>query len=161
MPGLGQIGLVRTRGLSSWLIRVFTRSTVNHTITYIGNNEVISCETSGVKILPISTFPNASWSHFGLEFWEIADILNFTHDQLGKPYDKLMFVWCGVSRVLKVRHTPKWILRRLATNRAWICSQLCDSAYRAAGIHLFTDHRAVGAVVPGDFEPIWEANGWM
>lgn len=161
MPGLGQLGLVRTKGFSSWLIRTVTRSTINHTITYIGNGEVISCETTGVTVLPVGAFPNAVWSHFPLELGQILDILNFSHAQLGKPYDKLMFVWCGVARLLKVRNTPAWILRRLASQRAWICSQLCDSAFQAAGIHLFEDHRAQGAVVPGDFEPIWKANGWL
>lgn len=161
MPGLGQIGLVRSEGFSPWLIRTTTHSAYNHTITYIGNNEVISCETSGVKVLPISHFPNAVWSHFPLDIGEILDILNFSHAQLNKPYDKLMFVWCGVARILRVRNTPQWILRRLASKRAWICSQICDASYQAAGIHLFKDHRAQGAVVPGDFEPIWKAEGWL
>lgn len=166
MPGLAQIGLVRTKGFSSWLIRVVTRSPFNHTVLVSADNEVISAETTGVKRLELRMFEppyvqEVSWSNFDLDMWEITRAINFAEHQLGKPYGVLTFLWCGAVRLFGVKHTPRWILRRLRSQRSWICSQLTDSAYKAAGIHLFTDHRAEGAVVPGDYTPIFQDHGWL
>jgi hypothetical protein len=161
MPGLAQIGLVRTKGFSSWLIRVVTASTYNHTVCYVGEGSVVSAETSGVQVMPVEYFPQAVWSDFELTMHQQAKIINFSRAQQGKPYGVLTFLWCGIARLLKVEHTPAWLRRRLASQRNWICSQLCDSAYQAAGIHLFRDHRVQGAVVPADYEPIWEDAGWF
>lgn len=161
MPGLGQIALVKSHGFSSFLTSLVTRSPYTHMITYVGNDMVVSCEPSGVAQLPITAFPEATWSHFPLELQQTATIINFTRAQLGKPYDQLMYVWCGIARIFGVKVTPNWILKRLASHRAWICSQLADSAYQAAGIQLFPDGRAKGAVVPADFVPIFVKNGWL
>jgi hypothetical protein len=130
-------------------------------VVYVGADKVISCEPSGVTEMPISAFPDAIWSHFPLELQQVAQIINFSRAQLRKPYDQLMYVWCGVARIFGVKRTPNWILRRLASQRAWICSQLTDAAYQAANIHLFKDGRAEGAVVPGDYVPIFKAHGWI
>jgi hypothetical protein len=72
-----------------------------------------------------------------------------------------MFVWCGVARLLGVKRTPNWILRRLASHRAFICSILCDAAYEAADFPLFKDGRAEGAVDPHDIYQVFAANGWL
>lgn len=161
MPDLAQLGLVRTTGFSSWLIRTVTHSTYNHIVCYVGDGQVVSAETSGVQVLPVEYFPQAVWSHFDLTLHQTGTIISFSRNQLGKPYGVLTFLWCGIARLFGVEHTPGWLLRRLNTRANWICSQLADSAYKAAGIHLFTDHRAEGAVVPGDFEPIWKDAGWL
>lgn len=161
MPGLAQLGLVRTKGFSSWLTRVVTQSNWNHIILYEGNDTVISCDPAGVEELPITAFPGAVWSHFPLELQQTAQIINFARAQLGRPYDQVLFLWCGVARLFGVKHTPAWIQARLNSQKSWICSQICDAAYQAGGMHLFKDHRVEGAVVPADYAPIWEANGWL
>lgn len=161
MPDLAQLGLVRTKGFSSWLTRTVTGSNFNHIVLYEGDDKVISCEPSGVAELPVEAFPNVVWSHFPLKPGQPDQIVRFARAQLGKPYDQLMYVWCGVAKILGVRRTPAWIQLRLASNKAWICSQLCDAAYRAAGEHLFADGRVEGEVVPASFVPIWERNGWL
>jgi uncharacterized protein YycO len=160
-PGLAQLGLVRTPGFTSWLTRVATRSPYNHIVAYVGEGKVISCQPTGVTEMPLEDFPDVVWSNFDLTLAQTGEVINFLHDQLGKPYDDLMYVWCGVARVLEVPNTPKWVLRRLASMRAWICSQLTDAAYQTAGKHLFKDHRANGAVVPADYVPIWREHGWI
>lgn len=161
MPGLAQLGLVRTKGFSSWLTRLVTRSNWNHIVLYEGAGNVISCEPSGVSELPVEDFPNAVWSNFDLTIGECGAAINFARSQLGKPYGNFTYVWIGVALLLKVKHTPAWILRRLASQRDWICSQLCDSSYQAANIHLFKDERPYGCVWPGSFEPIFKAHGWL
>lgn len=165
-PGLGQLGLVRTRGFSSWLTRVVTRSDWNHTVIVSAEGEVISAEPSGVQRMPVEYFeppyvPAVRWSNFDLDQWQVLRVINFAQTQLGKPYGVLTFLWCGIARLFGVKHTPRWVLRRLRSQRSWICSQLTDSAYKAAGVHLFTDHRAEGAVVPGDYAPIFQDHGWL
>lgn len=161
MPGLGQIGVVRTQGFTSWVIRTFDRTPYNHDVVYAGNDEVYSCEPNGLQRMPASAFPNVVWSHFPLELDQVFEILNFCEQHLGAPYDNLMFVWCGVARIFGVKLTPGWILRRLASHRAFICSQLCDAAYVAAGVPLFRDGRAESAVDPHDITELFRQHGWV
>jgi uncharacterized protein YycO len=161
MPGLGQIAVVRTKGFTSWVIRTFDRTPYNHDVIYAGDGEVYSCEPGGVQRVPITVFPDAVWSHFPLELDQVFEILNFCEAQLGKPYDNLMFVWCGVARILGVKHTPDWILRRLASHRAFICSMLVDAAYLAANYPLFRDGRAESAVDPHDITELFRQHGWV
>jgi hypothetical protein len=165
MVGVAQIGLIRTKGFLSWLIRFGTRSDYNHCVVAISHTSVVSAEQSGVQILPVSAFPDAKWSHFPLNGTQTSKILAFligdgTHGQLGKRYGVWTFIWYGAARALGIR-TPDWIKRRLADRSSWICSQLCDAAYQAAGIHLFRDHRFQGEIVPGDFEPLWQDHHWL
>jgi hypothetical protein len=140
---------------------VFDRTPYNHNIIYAGNGEVYSCQPYGVRRMDASAFPGAIYSHFPLELNQVVAILNFCEAQIGKPYDKLMFVWCGIARVLGVRVTPKWILRRLASHRAFICSILCDAAYEAADFPLFKDGRAEGAVDPHDIYRVFREHKWV
>ncbi|RAG80971.1 hypothetical protein DN069_35235 [Streptacidiphilus pinicola] len=43
-----------------------------------------------------------------------------------------------------------WARKVMASRASMICSELCDFAYEAAGVHLFTDGRAPGDVTPAD-----------
>jgi hypothetical protein len=45
---------------------------------------------------------------------------------------------------------PKWLRRHAARTDRLICSQLVDSIYLLAGVHLFNDGRQSGDVTPGD-----------
>jgi hypothetical protein len=47
---------------------------------------------------------------------------------------------------------PAWLVRFVDNRRHMICSQLVDTAYEAAGLHLFTDGRFPGDVTPGDLD---------
>jgi hypothetical protein len=160
MPGLAQIGLVRTPGFSSWLIRFITRSKFNHTIVKVSTHKVVSVESNGVQIMDVTEFPNAAWSDFPLTMRQQNKIIAYNLAQQGKPYDYFAYFWIGVGLLLKVKRTPNWVLRRLASDKAWICSQLADRSYQAAGIHLLGDDRPLGCVYPGSFEPLWEDHGW-
>jgi cell wall-associated NlpC family hydrolase len=68
---------------------------------------------------------------------------------VGTPYSYLDYLSIALLH-LGIR--PAWLLRFVANRRHLICSQLVDEAYRAAGVHLFTDDRFSGDVTPGDLD---------
>jgi uncharacterized protein YycO len=160
MSDVGQLGLVRTVGFSSWLIRLVTRSHWNHVVVRFNSKYVVSAETSGVAILPTTHFPDAQWSAFPLDALERRQIVAFALNQVGKPYGRLTFVWIGISRITRWA-TPRWLEQRISDQHTWICSQLVDAAYQAAGIHMFRDNRPPGAVTPADLAQVMHDFGWV
>ncbi|WP_157480064.1 hypothetical protein [Leifsonia sp. Root227] len=160
MSDVGQLGLVRTVGFSSWLIRLVTKSHYNHVILRFNSKYVVSAETSGVAILPTTHFPNAVWSQFPLDALERRQIVAFALNQVHKPYGRLTFVWIGISRITRWA-TPRWLEKRINNEKTWVCSALADSAYTHAGIHLFRDRRPPGAVTPGDLAQIFYDFHWV
>lgn len=157
--GRGQIGLVRTHGLSSWLIRVVTRSKVNHTVTDTGTC-LISAEYPHVRTRPYGHFTNIIWSQFAFQNNQADKIVEFAEAQIGKPYGTLDDIAIGVALITR-DHTPHRLMRWLSNNGEWICSALCDAALRHAGIHIFTDGRPVGTVFPGSYTSFYNDAGWM
>lgn len=159
MSDLGQLGLVRTTGFSSWLIRFMTHSHYNHVVTRVSEHNVVSAEIDGVQVMPVTEFQGVVWSRFPLTDRQQAKIIAFSLAQVGKPYGKLTYIWIGVALLLRVR-TPRWFEKRLDNGTTYICSQLADSAYQHAGIHLFRDDRPEGAVTPASLAKIFYDFGW-
>jgi hypothetical protein len=175
MTDLAQIAVVRTRGFSSWVIRTVTRSHWNHTIGYVSEHMVISCEPNGVQLMPATDFVvggrilDIAVSDFPLTTAQENKIIAFlllqgpqTIDgvlQPGKPYGRLTFVWIGLAKLLHWR-TPQWLERRLDDGKTWICSQLSDAAYQHAGVRLFRDNRPDGAVTPGAIGALFKDCGF-
>jgi hypothetical protein len=171
MAGNAQLALVAGKGFNGWLIRTVQTlageppeaAKFTHILLAESPDVVISCEPTGVKRMPVSAFPDAVWSHFKLTQWQQDQITEYAGDQVGKPYDRLGYIWAGIAILLKMKpdqSPPHFIERRLAQHKSWICSQLCDAAYSRARIHFFKG-RLNGAIVPASFAPIWEANGWL
>lgn len=52
--------------------------------------------------------------------------------------------------VTKVVARQPWWVQRVESMHTMICSQLCDAAYLAGGVHLFNDGRLPGLVSPAD-----------
>lgn len=168
---LGQIGLLRTKGFSSWLIRTMTHSNWNHCVVYVGDvvdaqgnphtDAVVSAEVEGVRILPAEHFQGVSWSEFDLTVKQQNKIIDFSIAQDGRPYGKFTYAWIGIAILLKIP-TPQWLERRLNDGRTYICSQLAARAYQAAGVDLFADARPIGAVVsPGSLGKLFKDLGWV
>jgi uncharacterized protein YycO len=160
MDELAQIGLVRTTGLSSCLIRIVTHSDFNHVIVRVSEHNVVSAETTGVAILPVTHFTNVAWSDFPLTDRQQAKIIAYALAEVGVPYGVLTYLWIGVSRLTRWA-TPRWLERIISDQHTMICSQLADSAYQHAGVHLFRDHRPPGAVVPGDIGQVFYDFNWV
>lgn len=157
--GEGQVGLVRTHGFSSWVIRLFTRSRVNHMV-YDTGTELISAEYPVVRTRPYGHFTNIVWSQFPLSHAEVGKETPFAYAQVGKAYGWMDDLAIGIGILLHDR-TPKWIMRWLSNNGEWICSALCDAILRHAGIHVFDDDRPTGSVFPGSFERFFADSGWL
>lgn len=159
MDDLAQIGLVRTRGFTSWMTRLVTRSHWNHCVTRVSEHKVVSAQPTGVEILPVEQFPDVVWSQFPLTKAQANKIIAYSLLQVGKPYGTLTYIAIGIALLLRI-HTPDWLERRLTDGKSFICSQLADMAYQAAGIHLFRDERPPGAVTPAALAGLFVAFGW-
>lgn len=153
MSRVGQFGVVRTKGLAGWAIRLGTRSQVNHAFIYVGGGEIVEAQPGGARVSKASKYPDAIWSHFDLGQWPrikvAARALAFTHanDGKGVPYNFLDIV---VLTLLSLGIRWGWLQKRAQSSRTLICSQLVDRAYAEAGIHLYDDGRPDGLVTPGD-----------
>jgi hypothetical protein len=163
----GQIGLCWTKGWAGRLIRFVTRSHFNHAIIAISETECVGAEPGGVRVRPITDYPNVVWSRFPVNTsipptWpdKAAAIVAFTNSTIGARYNYFDDVVIGLGLILRV-HTPNWMLRILADPHSWQCAALCDAAYTAAGIHLFKDQRPFGAVYPGSYTPLFKDRGWL
>jgi hypothetical protein len=168
MSEVGQIGLVTSSGFWSALIRYGTHSTINHSITDVGDvwhkgvfypDSVVSAEGSGVKLMPKSAFPNAVWSEFDLTPAQQLKIKSFLLNAVDKPYSYLSDILIGIALITHLPVT-RWFDRYLISSNHFQCADLCDSAYHAAGIRLFEDV-IPSAVYPGMFVPIWVDAGWL
>jgi hypothetical protein len=157
--GRGQVGIVRTHGFSSWLIRLITRSHVNHMVNDTGT-ELISAEYPHVRTRPYGYFTNIVWSQFDYTDDQKEKIVTFAEDQVGKPYGWADDLAIGIGLITRQR-TPRWLARWLATDGEWICSSLADASLRHAGIHIFNDDRPVGATFPGSFEAFFRDARWL
>ena len=155
----GQIGIVSTTGFMSWLIRIVTRSDVNHAVVDLGDGTIASAEPGGVRLRLHDHFPNTIWSHFEESPEQASSVTTFAREQLGTKYAYFDDLLIGIAQITGVR-TPNWIQRRLASNDSYECAELADASLQAGGVHVFTDGRVPSAVFPGDFEPIFKARGW-
>lgn len=71
---------------------------------------------------------------------------------LGTPYSFFDYIaLAGLHLAPRSRFT-KWARKRVQDSKHYICSALCDEVYRRAGIHLFTDGRYPGDVMPADLD---------
>ena len=156
----GQIGLCYTTGFWGALIRAVTRSRFNHTIIGISETECVEASPWGVRVAPISNYPDAVWSQFPLTLLQQVKVVTFARSQVGVRYNYLDDIFIGIA-LLTREHTPRWIERVLSDPDSWQCAQLADAALQHAGVHVFRDNRPYGAVYPGSFIPVWEAFGWL
>lgn len=155
-----QIGLVRSSGPLGWLIRVITRSPVNHVIVALDNTWCIGAEQQGAAIHSIGHFPNAVWSDYALTGKQRAGIVQWCESHEGTPYNWLDDAAIGIALLLHER-TPAFIQRRLSSIRTLQCAQLADAAYSLGGdVQLFDDGRLPGEIYPGSYIPAFKNHGW-
>lgn len=168
----GQILLVRTEGFWPWVIRTVTNSEYNHSLNAISPTHGIEAagapnlwawlthKTPGVRIVPLTLYPDAVYSQFDLSPQQQAAITGWLREQLHKPYAYWDDITIGLGLILKTR-TPRWLQRELSDGDQWQCAALTDAALQQAGIHMFKDHRPTGAVYPGSIEKYYRAQGWL
>lgn len=145
-PRVGDYGTVRTSGVPAALIRLGTRSPVNHAFIYAGNGRIVEAQPGGAVWTELH-YTNIHWSDHFLTRDQRWSIAKAAHSMLGTRYGwadiaALSFACAGIRS-----HA---IDKRIERTDRLICSQLVDKAYELAGLHLFTDGRLPGEVTPGD-----------
>lgn len=162
-PRTGQFGVVRTKGFVASVIRLMTRSQVNHAYIYISEDHIVEAESYGAVTSKASKYADSvtAESDWCLAPSEAREIAAAAQRLLGRPYGFLDIV-CITLALFGLRY--EWLLRRVESSRNLICSQLVDRAYHNAGVPLYTDGRPDGLVTPGDLllllaqgkEPDWD-----
>lgn len=149
MPEPGEFGVVRTGGWAGWLIRVVTRSTVNHAFVYICNGLLVEAEPSGARYGYADAYPDAIWSGPAITEGKGRQIANEAIALIGTPYSWLDCLAIGLAKI-SGRALPGFIRSRIERTDRLMCSALCDYAYHLAGVELYDDGRLFGDVSPGD-----------
>jgi uncharacterized protein YycO len=155
-PQAGDIGVVPGSGFVMWLVRHVTRSPVGHAFLFAGSGRVIEGQPSGVQYNSLAAYPKVRWLgnlSAGLTDVQRAAIITYGRQHLGVPYSWIDDAEIGFTDLFG--WAPRWMRSRLRSDATLMCSQLCDQAYAAAGVEIFTDGRPPGAVSPGD---LWRAN---
>lgn len=150
-PQVGDLSIVRTRGLAAWLIRKGTRSRVNHATVCVGDGQQIEAQPGGAIMSATWRYPSATWSNFDLSDSDRASIAHWAKAQIGVPYG-----WLDIAALTLACAGIRfgWVARRVERQDRLICSQLVDKAYLEAGVHLFQDGRLPGQVTPGDLDQL-------
>ena len=150
-PVYGDYGVVYTQGIFGKLIRLGTISRWNHALIYIGNGQVIEANPKGIQVSPLSKYPEGTiaWNqHENLTPEERTVIVGEAHKLVGKPYDFFTILVLAL-RILGLKLLSNMsLLRRLAENDGFICSELVDHCYDVAGVNL--SDKPDYLVTPGD-----------
>lgn len=148
MTTTGQFGVVRTNGIAGWVIRLGTRSQVNHAFVVVSDHgAIVEAQPGGARISHLSKYPDAILSHYDLTHGAQVRIANAALDLKGTPYN-----WLDIAAItlLSLGFRFRWLQNRAQSSKTLICSQLVDRAYTNAGLHLYADGRPDGQVTPGD-----------
>lgn len=132
MPEVGDFGVCRTNSFIAWVIRKFTRSTVNHAVVYVGNGEVVEAQPGGARKRKVN-LQDFTWSHVNLTDEQRTTVRAKALMLRGVPYgyEDIALIALGL---LGVRW--KWVLNRLDDEDTMICSQLVAVCYAEASIRL-------------------------
>lgn len=142
---VGQFAVVRTNSPVAWLIRLATRSQVNHAVICVSDGRVVEAQPGGARFGNIPA--GAVWSHFPLTDAQAIAVAEAAQDLVDTPYG---FLDIAALALVSLGIQWRWAKRIAKSDKGLICSQLVDRAYRNAGIHLYTDGRDDGSVTPGD-----------
>lgn len=156
----GQTGLVpKDGGWASGVVAWASRSQWTHMVMAVSETVVVSQEPGGARYRPVGYFPGIVWSKFPMRPSQRRRIVRYAHSRIGTPYAWADYWAIGIALVTR-SHTPEWLASYVADTKSLICSQLCDLALQAGGIHVFFDERPAGAVIPASFGKVFIARGW-
>jgi hypothetical protein len=126
-----------------------TDSVTHHVVVHIGGGLCVSAERPRVRLRKVSEYPNLVNSDFDLTDEQRQRIMIAAMDLLNRPYNTSVLVILGLHKITGLA-IPAWV-------RAWLnrrpnvdCSDLCNRALEAGGIHLFTQDTTL--VTPADFQ---------
>ncbi|HEX7995712.1 MAG TPA: hypothetical protein VF506_17455 [Streptosporangiaceae bacterium] len=160
-PQPGDFAVVTAGGIPGQLVRLAELangsgpwSDYQHAFIYIGDEPgasglIIQAEPAGARYAQLTPHAKTLWStgRFDLTGEQRDKICDAARGYIGTPYSFLDYV----ALVLHRLHIPvPWLKRYIASTRHLICSQLVDQCYLEAGVHLFSDGRWPGEVIPAD-----------
>jgi hypothetical protein len=129
-------------------------SRYTHAGVCLGGGFVIEAMPDGARITALSAISDRrplAYSAFDLDDAARARIVAAARTYEGVGYSFGTYLTLGL---LGLGLRPSWLRKRVHGTGRMICSQLCDRAYRDAGVHLFDDGRDSGDVTPGDLAHI-------
>lgn len=152
-PKPADFGLVRIRGYVGWLIRLGQWangdgfSSYHHAFLVLEDGQILEAMPGGARIRPLAQFDgtNAIYSDWPLTDEQRTAICTYAHTLVGTPYSVLDYLSLALVR-LGIR--PPGLTKHM------ICSQLIDTAYLQAGVHMFNDGRFSGDVTPADLHTV-------
>lgn len=147
MSNKGQFGVTRTSGFYGQMIRLGTRSQVDHAFIVVDDHGGIVEATNGkVRTGHVVQYPDAIYSQFPFREPVADHIANRALSLIGTPYN---YIDIGVLALMSFDLHAKWMANRAKDTSQLFCSQAVDYAYALAGVHLFKD-KPTGFVTPGD-----------
>lgn len=144
-----------------WRSYTWVESPINHTGGYIGNGEIVQAARV-VEFSSADEYSEATWitlpENLRPTKAQQERIAQFWMAQRGKKYNWIDILTVGLAqkRFGSFLHwISKWpVEKRLSSGSTFMCSQLMDAGYLAAGIDLFPDSRPDGLVSPEDLREL-------
>lgn len=131
-PRIGDYGVVKTKGWMGWLIRVGTASRWNHAFIYIGNDQIVEANPTGVSISPVSKYPLIAWNqHEELTDAQRKKIVSRAKAFVGEPYGFGAILVIAL-KILGLKIITKLFNEFAENENSVICSQLVAWSYSVA-----------------------------
>lgn len=124
-PQAGDIGVVASPGFVGRMIRLITRSTVNHAFVALGDGRVVEGWQSGARYNDVTAYPSVQWLtnlSSSLTASQRTLICAYATMHIGTPYSWVDDAEIGFTDMFG--WAPRWMRRRLASDRTLQCSQL-------------------------------------
>ncbi len=116
-----------------------------------GTAQIVEAMPSGARAVWMETGaarigPGYGWARLELSDLQRALIAQDATFRVGTPYSFLDYLSIAALHLGLPR---RWLAGRVTSSAHLICSQLVDTAYLMAGVHLFDDGRLPQDVTPG------------
>lgn len=123
----------------------------DHAFVYVGDGQLVEAEPGGARLAGLDEYQGRpiAWSTDKVQLTDEqrAAIVGAARSFIGVGYGwrdyAALALWHFRLRI-------PWARKVMASRSSMICSELCDFAYEAAGVHLFADGRQPGDVTPAD-----------
>jgi uncharacterized protein YycO len=158
-PQPGDYAVVHLAGATGRLISLGERlcgdgfTQYDHALIYMGGMLIVEAEPGGARQRKIADwscgYEQTEWSTGKIEVTAVqrGRICAAAARYTGVPYSWLDYFALAAHHL---RLPAPGLRAYIASTRHQICSQLVDSAYLDAGVHLFSDGRFPGYVMPSD-----------
>lgn len=157
-PQPGDIGLTSITGAVGKLVQIGQwlngdgYGAYQHAFIVLPGNRLIEAMPGGAQIDSLDSYADRDVLYvapLGITDAQRKAVVDNALKYEGVPYSFIDYIALATHRF----HIPGPGLRRyIESTGHMICSQLCDRAYRDAGLQLFTDGRWSGYVTPMDLE---------